>query len=187
MVHIQGMILQCFLASKAQLSNTTECSYGTMKYRGMLYRCYTILRSNKVMLYCAMECLQGTIQLRTHAMALQRYRPLCNGLQPDPSLLMSTMQVFNPFHPLKLHCQHQHPTSANCKFSFWFPAVFGDFWVLRNLETRNLETLKELQENIQKITSSRLKSLIFYLVNWSVSTPSNHSSQYSIKKHYYQL
>ena len=45
-------------------------------------------------------------------------------------------------------------TSAICTFSFRFPAVFGGFWVSRNLKTRNLETLKESLEIIQKITSS---------------------------------
>ena len=33
--------------------------------------------------------------------------------------------------------------SAICQFSFWFSVVLGGFWVSRNLETRNLETLKE--------------------------------------------
>ena len=33
-------------------------------------------------------------------------------------------------------------SSANLQFSFWFLVVFWGFWVSRNLETRNLETLK---------------------------------------------
>ena len=54
--------------------------------------------------------------------------------------------------------------SAICTFSFRFPAVFGGFWVSRNLKTRNLETLKESLENIQKLLVV-LKLLIFYLLD----------------------
>ena len=33
--------------------------------------------------------------------------------------------------------------SAICQFSFRFSVVWGGFWVSKNLETRNLETLKK--------------------------------------------
>ena len=66
--------------------------------------------------------------------------------------------------------------SAICTFSFRFPAVFGGFWVSRNLKTRNLETLKEslkASRKYLKITSV-LKSLIIF---WFFFM-SNHSSWY---------
>jgi hypothetical protein len=35
--------------------------------------------------------------------------------------------------------------------AFWFPVVFWGFWVSRNLETRNPETLKESLRKATKL------------------------------------